>query len=135
MRPAALVFLLVLGASAAAWGLAVLPLHRKSADLAARIATEDIRGRAAAAADPAPSAEEARRLGEALAASFPWTRIPPPNGMAEGSAGTFAGRIPWEEVQDLLAWAAEQARPVLEVEVRALPEDPSRASCRVVLGQ
>ncbi len=135
MRPAALVFLAVLAASAAAWVLAVLPVHGKAADLADGIASEDIAGRLTGAADPAPTPEEARRLAEALAALRPPQEVPAPRGMAEDAPGTFAGRVPWEEVQGLLAWAAGSPRPVLEIEVRALPGDPARAACRVVLGR
>jgi hypothetical protein len=135
MRPAALAFLIALAASAAAWALAVLPLHGKAAAMAALLAAEDVGGRAAAAADPAPTAAEARRLEEALAALRPSAPAPAPRGMTEDGQGSYSGLIPWEDVQGLLAWAAEQHWPVLEVEVRSVSRDPARAACRVVLGQ
>ena len=136
MRPSALVFLAVLVAAAAAWALAVLPIHREAYDAAGRIFREDIAARVAASADPGPSAEEARRLEEALARLRPaGAAEPPPSALAADGPGALAGKVPWEEVPAVLAWASSQPRTVLEIEVRALPEDPARAACRVVLGQ
>jgi hypothetical protein len=130
VRPSALAFLVVLLAAAAAWAVLVLPVHGKAADLASRIQGEDIGARAAAAS--APTAEQARLLEEGAAALEPGPATPAPRGMSEETAGTFTGRLPWTEVQGLLSWSADQPRAVLELEVKALPDDPKRASCRVV---
>jgi len=135
VRPAALVFLAVLAAAAAAWAFAVLPVNGIAADLASRISKEDIAGRVRLAADPPPTAQEAAEIEKALARLAPPAAAATPKGLAEDTPGAFVGRLPWEEVQALLAWAADQPRPVLEIEVRAVAEDPARASCRVVLGQ
>jgi len=130
LRPSALAYLVVLFAAAAAWAVFVLPIHGKSADLASRIQGTDIGARSAAAS--APTADQARLLEEGAAALEPGPGTPAPRGISEEGPGTFTGRLPWTEVQGLLAWSAEQPRPVLELEVKALPDDPKRASCRVV---
>jgi hypothetical protein len=128
MRPAAGAFLGILAAAAAAWGALVLPLDREACSLAARIEEGQ---RKAPPGDPPPAAEEVRRIDEALAALRPGPGGPAPKGLSEERPGVLSGRIPWEEVQQVLAWAAAQPLPVLEIDVRALPEEPSRAACRV----
>ena len=135
MRPPALLFLAILVAAAAAWPLLVLPVDGKAAELATRLQKEDIGARTKAAMDPAPTADQARLLEEHLAALRPGSATLAPRGMTVEGPGTFGGRLRWAEVQGLLAWVAEQPLPLLELEVKALADDPARVACRVVFGR
>jgi hypothetical protein len=129
------VLLLVLGLLAAAgiWAGLVLPSQEKSAaDSAAVLRTPPD---APGPRDPGSlSPEEAARLASTLARLRGRTAPPAPEGIAEGPDGAFAGRIEWDRVQEFFAFAAGQERPVESLEVRALPDDPARAECHLVLG-
>ncbi|MCK6481114.1 MAG: hypothetical protein L6R43_13525 [Planctomycetes bacterium] len=136
MRPGALLFLAALAGGGAAWFLAVLPLEREAASLAAELGGADVEAaRRRARAWPGPTPEQEARLAESLAAySRPVPTAPLPAGLQPDGKGGYAGTLPWSSVPALLAWAADQARPVLALEVQASPGNHGSASCRIQLG-
>jgi hypothetical protein len=137
MRRGGVLFLLVLAAGGAAFGLRTIPALNGAGADADAIAVVDVAGRREAARSwRGPSAVEAAKLEQALA-QYRHGAAPaaPPRGLSEEKPGTFAGRVPWDEVQALFTWAAERREPVLEIDVRAVEGDPARAACRVVLGK
>ena len=137
MRRGGVLFLLVLAAAGAAFGLRTIPaLHGARADADAVAAVDVAVRREAARTWRGPPADEAAKLDRALALYRTGAgAAAPPRGLTEEKPGTFAGRVPWDEVQALFAWAAERREPVLEIDVRAVEGDPARAACRVVLGK
>ena len=137
MRPGALLFAFALTLAAAHWAIFVRSVQREEADLEERLASEDVRGRRAAVERPrGPTEAEVRRLEEALADYRPGPPpAGPPWGLAEERPGVYSGRLAWEDVQDLFAWAAGQRYKVQEIEVKSTADDPARAACRVVLSR
>jgi hypothetical protein len=126
-------FLVAVAAAGAAWALVLLPAQRTSSEESALVGRYG--GDVPAAPlprEPLTPGERARagKIRDALrAAAAPGT----PAGIEEREPRVFAGRLPWSEVQEFLAWAAARREPVESVEVRARPEDPGQADCRLVL--
>jgi hypothetical protein len=137
MRLSAALFGVVLAAAAAAWAVVIRPMQEEARAAAAEVARQDLRGgREAAGRYAGPDAAEARRL-EAALASFLAVRpaVPRPAGLQEESPGVLAGRLPWVEVQDVLAWAAAQDAQLASLEIRAVRGDGDRADCRAAFAE
>ena len=137
MRTGAVLFVLALLGSAAAWFLLVRPIQDEAAHRAGEVHRADIAGAwARARAWPGPTASEERRLEEALSRFAPPAPAgPPPAGLRTEGKGVLTGTIPWGQVQALLAWASSRPEAVASLEVSAAPDAPELASCRVVLAE
>jgi len=135
-----LLFVGALVLAAASWFAVVEPLRSRAEERAGRLLAEDhpverVRlARERFRAWPGPDAEAAARLENELhdyASPRPEPALDP--SLSVDPAGLVKGRLPWTEVQHLLAWSAAQPRGVRDLDIRAVAEDPGLADCLVVL--